>query len=619
MAFSTRARRLIVAALILWGAAGGAYVALHAAFGYRPSFAHVRWAADVDEAARLRLERTYALTAPRQQDTRTWSYWLTDVSRRNIRALVEDAAVEDTHYLHRTQYRPWRTAPRGAYPGASLTWIARALELLIALLVGLGAAAIGLAVLAVIRLPAVAQAAFDRVTALFVEPRRAIPPATRATVGWLERRIPQASARAVGIFRIAFGLCLLPYFVWKSVGPEWLERAAAESSLQAYFTQVYEAAPAVTAWITPWIVVWCVLFILGLWSRTSYAMLTAGVMAWAFVYTARVGSHQVQVPIVAMLCMLWSRWGDALSVDAWLRRRRPAADSRAQSRVYGYTMWVPGVVIGLAFAAAAFAKIRESGIAWITNGSVKYHFLSDGNRAPVDWGLRLAQNDLLAILMSFTGVALEASVIVLVCCSAYRYRLAGGLGVIALVMSFWLFQGLFWPFWTMLALSFLPWHRVGAGSAAARSGTTVAAAPLLRWAQALTPVLLVGVQVVASANRIEYAPFVSAWDMYSTTYASTAEYEQKAAMQYVITASLHDGTAAECSVVDDQARAIAALWGRSLPSDLQAVIDACFSDTRRIRQIAIVGRRSTFDWDRWRVAEQVSVPITEPIEIELLR
>ena len=615
MAFSSRARRLIVAAVVLWTAAGATYVALHAAFGYRPSYAHVRWAPRVDEATRLHLEQTYALTAPRQQDARTWSYWVTDVSRRNIRALVQDAAVEDTHYLHRTQYRPWRTAPRGPYPEAGLTWIARPLELLIATLVALGAAALGLAALALIRLPVAARPALERVTALFVEPRKAVTPATQAVVGWLERRIPLASARAVGIFRIAFGLCLLPYFVWKWVGPEWLERAAAESNLQAYFIQAYDAAPGVTGWITPWIIVWCVLFVLGVWSRTAYAMLTAGVMAWAFVYTARVGSHQVQVPLVAMLCMLWSRWGDALSVDAWLGRRRAGADSR----VYGYTMWIPGVVIGLAFGAAAFSKIRESGIAWITNGSVKYHFLSDGDRAPVDWGLRLAQNDLLAILMSLTGVALEASVIVLVCCRAYRYRLAGGLGVIALVISFWLFQGLFWPFWTMLALSFLPWHRVGARSAAARTGTTAPAAPFLRWAQVLTPVLLLGGQVIASANRIEYAPFVSAWDMYSTTYASTAEYEQKAAMKYVITASLRDGTSAECGVVDDQAKALTALWGRSLPSDLKAVIDACFTDTPPMREIAIVGRRSRFDWDRWRVEEHFSVPITEPIAIERLR
>lgn len=614
MVFSIR--RLVVAAVLLWAAAAATYVALHAAFGYRPSYAHVRWAPRVDDSTRLRLEQTYSLAAPRQQDARTWSYWVTDVSRRNIRGLVEDAAVEDTHYLHRTQYRPWRTAPRGAYPAARLAWIARLLELLIATLVALGAGALGLAALALVHLPAAAHPAFERVTRLFVDPRRAVPPETRALVGWLERRIPRASARAVGIFRIAFGLCLLPYFVWKWVGPEWLEQAAAESNLQAYFIQVYDAAPGVTGWITPWIVFWCVLFVLGVWSRTAYAMLTAGVMAWAFVYTARVGSHQVQVPLVAMLCMLWSRWGDALSVDAWWPRRRRAG---ADSRVYGYTMWIPGVVIGLAFAAAAFSKMRESGIAWITNGSVKYHFLSDGHRAPVDWGLRLAQNDLLAVLMSFIGVALEASVIVLVCCSAYRYRLAGGLVVIALVLSFWLFQGLFWPFWTMLALSFLPWHRLEAGSAAVRSGTTAGAAPLLRWAQVLTPVLLLGVQVVASANRVEYAPFVSAWDMYSTTYASTAEYEEKAAMQYVITASLHDGTSTECSVVDDQARAIAARWGTPLPASLRGVIDECFEDAPPIRLVAIEGRRMQYDWDRLRVAESVTIPITQPIAIELLR
>jgi hypothetical protein len=581
---------------------------------------NVRWAAGVDEAARQRFERVHSLTTPRLQEGRTWSYDLTDVSRDNIRALVANPAAEDTHYLHRTAFRPWRTASRGEYPGAGPQWIARVMELLAWTTLALGAAALGLAALTIAGVPAPLRPAVDGVAALVVAPGREVPAAARALLHWLERRIPMASAQAVGIFRIAFGVCLLPYFLWKWVGPEWVERAAPESNLQGYFTGLYEMAPEVTSWIGPWIVVWCLLFIAGAAARTSYAMLTLGVMAWGFVYTARVGSHQVQVPLVAMLCLLWSRWGDALSVDAWLRRRRnPAADDRRvlQSRIYGYTMWIPGFVIGLAFAAAAFAKLRESGIAWITNGSVKYHFLT--SRAPVDWGLRLAQNDLLAIVMSFAGVALEASVIVLVCCSEYRYRLAAGAAVTALVMSFWLFQGLFWPFWAIMALSFLPWHRIGRGAAFAPGDAMAAAAPSLRRAQAFTLILLAGVQMVASANRIEYAPLISTWDMYSTTYASTAEYEEKAGMKYVIVASFDDGTSSECSVVNDAAKEIAAGWGTSLPANLRGIIDACFEDAPPVRLLAIEGRRVRYDWDRLRVAESVSVPITEPIAIERLR
>jgi hypothetical protein len=41
-------------------------------------------------------------------------------------------------------------------------------------------------------------------------------------------------------------------------------------------------------------------------------------------------------------------------------------------------------VLGVTFAAAAFAKLRLGGIGWITNGTVTYHFLTDSFDAPVE-------------------------------------------------------------------------------------------------------------------------------------------------------------------------------------------------------------------------------------------
>ena len=95
-------------------------------------------------------------------------------------------------------------------------------------------------------------------------------------------------------------------------------------------------------------------------------------------------------------------------------------------RIYGYTMWMPGLVFATSFAAAAAAKLRESGVAWITNGTVNYHFLTDAHQAPVDWGLRLAQHESVAVFMSFAAIALEATLIVGVFSKRYRYRAAAG-------------------------------------------------------------------------------------------------------------------------------------------------------------------------------------------------
>jgi hypothetical protein len=102
------AARLVVAALAWSAVAAAGYGVRLLAFGPRPVFVHVRWAPDVDEASRRRLEERFSLTEPRPSDARTWGYTLVDVSRDNVRALVGDAAAEDTHYIHRTAYRPWR-------------------------------------------------------------------------------------------------------------------------------------------------------------------------------------------------------------------------------------------------------------------------------------------------------------------------------------------------------------------------------------------------------------------------------------------------------------------------------------------------------------------------------
>jgi hypothetical protein len=343
-----------------------------------------------------------------------------------------------------------------------------------------------------------------------------------------------ASAEALAIFRVMFGAACVAYFVTHPVDAEWLSGAYAESGLQRIALDAFRATPAAVALIQPWIVFWGVAFIAGAMARLSFVMLTLGAFAWGLIFTVQIGSHSVEVPLVTMLCLLWSRWGDAWSLDAWWRnRRRPVAIggiSNPRSRAYGYSMWIPGLVLGTSLAAAAYSKMRESGLAWILNGSVKYHFLSDAHQAPVDWGLRLAQNDLVAILLSFAGVATEALIIVGVCCTMYRYRLAAGTATAALMLAFWLFQGLFWPFWAIMMLTFLPWHRIRAprphpAAAAPPASNPVAPRyPYLRWAQLVCGVIVVGQQVVVSAYRAEYAPLASAWNMYSTTYASTAEY-----------------------------------------------------------------------------------------------
>ena len=116
---SPRARsatyRLGMTGLLLCAMATATYATLRLTFGNRPAYIHVRWSPSVDDAARQRMEQQYGLVLPELEEGRTFSYSLTNTNRENVRQLVLDPAVEDTHYLHRTAFRVGYFAPRLPY------------------------------------------------------------------------------------------------------------------------------------------------------------------------------------------------------------------------------------------------------------------------------------------------------------------------------------------------------------------------------------------------------------------------------------------------------------------------------------------------------------------------
>ena len=140
---SPTVRRLVVTSLLLWAIAAVTYGTLRLTFGPRPVYIHVRWAPTVDDTTRQRLEQRHSLSEREFEEGSTWGYTLLDLSRDNIRALVSDTAVEDTHYIHRTAFRPWRFAPRRPYPTAH-AWIPIGLELFGAAFLFAGTVGIGL-------------------------------------------------------------------------------------------------------------------------------------------------------------------------------------------------------------------------------------------------------------------------------------------------------------------------------------------------------------------------------------------------------------------------------------------------------------------------------------------
>ena len=134
--------RLALTGLVCWAVAGTAYSVLRLTFGDRPVSVDVRWAATVDDAARVRLEQRYRLARPEPNGDRTFSYALTDRSRENVSNLVRDPAIEDTHQIDRPAFRVESSAPSLRYAG-----IPAGLEYLSVLGFLGGLATIGLAVI----------------------------------------------------------------------------------------------------------------------------------------------------------------------------------------------------------------------------------------------------------------------------------------------------------------------------------------------------------------------------------------------------------------------------------------------------------------------------------------
>src|SRR4030095_7565425 len=254
---------LLVGAAFTVGAVA-TYAVLRAAFGDRPAHINVRWSPATTPDVQHRLEQQYHLTYGQRADGRTFSYDLTDLSRDNIRAMVLDPNVEDTHYIHRTAYRIWRFAPRSKYHDRGEKWG----PLLEATIVALGLiAAIAFVLAGGERVLSPRLAARIPLRNLFIRPGDAVASLLRSIAG----RIPAGSAEQVAVLRVVFGFALLALFLEQRVGPaSVLQSTNALTPLHQWLLAPFVRAPLLTQWVLPWVLLASVLFIARAASRLSY-------------------------------------------------------------------------------------------------------------------------------------------------------------------------------------------------------------------------------------------------------------------------------------------------------------------------------------------------------------
>lgn len=336
------------------------------------------------------------------------------------------------------------------------------------------------------------------------------------TTRWLRLfGVPRITAYSLGVFRavLGFGLLLI-LLVADPIVAVPLDLQQAYSPL-ADMGWVHGLAASETGTRTLQVIgcVSALLFALGIWARPSFVVLVTVLLTHATMLLLRRGVHDWDLPIVTLLALLVVPWGDAPPIF----RLRP--HSGETSRAYGFAVWLPGLTIGLAYAAAAYAKMQTSGFEWITSGAVRYHFVDDGQNAPVELGLWIATQPGLAVVLSALTVLIEVIFIVVIFMSGWRARAAFGLVGAVLMGGFYLFQGVHWWPWLILYAAFLPWSRVSPTRA-------IDGRRDLTWVHGCVVVALVVTQIWASIRAIEIEPLLSNYPMYSITYQSPEHFER---------------------------------------------------------------------------------------------
>lgn len=279
----------------------------------------------------------------------------------------------------------------------------------------------------------------------------------------LERGVPRLAPQAAGMFRATYCVLMMLAIRMQLEPPDSNPPIDAHRELSFYLE--FEFVHTLIANAT---------FMWGCWYAAQVAFLLAAIgalsrfaLAAAFGSTlllvanrlALGGDHTWGLPLFILMGLLLVSWGRGLSVDNVVRRAIGRADEPVEPTwEQGFAVWLPGLMLGVAFAAAAVTKLHKSGLDWITSGSVRYHLMEDAHNAIFPIGYWLAGHPILAALLAFSVIAIEGGLILHVLFRNAWLRLLFGLAGFSMMAGFYLFMGVLWHAWWILFLCFLPWQ-----------------------------------------------------------------------------------------------------------------------------------------------------------------
>lgn len=278
-------------------------------------------------------------------------------------------------------------------------------------------------------------------------------------------------AAQLGACRIAACAILLYCFAWRDFAPWgrvpdvfWMPIASfrdlglprAGSGTLALLQLVWKLSLATTA--------------LGLLTRVS--AVTAAVLGFYLVglpHNFGKTDHADTVVPLVLGVLAASRCGDALSVDAWLRRRRGAA-APAPDGAYTWPIRAVWMLTGLVFGAAGISKIRYGGVDRFASDSMRYILLKHHYGGFRPWwpalGLSLAEHPWLYWPLAAGAVLVETLSPLVTVSRVARATLVPAL--FAMLFGFHFTFGFSpRPFYALFVF-FVPWTRIGARGAGRR-------------------------------------------------------------------------------------------------------------------------------------------------------
>jgi hypothetical protein len=202
------------------------------------------------------------------------------------------------------------------------------------------------------------------------------------------------------------------------------------------------------------------LSLIGFLTNLSLAVFAAScVYLQAFEYSFGDFHHPEAVMMVALGVLAISPSGRALSVDAWLRRRRRGEDENGlleqTSTFAGWPLKLLQWFFVLMYASAVCSKLTESGFDWANGYTLQYYLARDALRWDVPLGYWLSQQHLLVLLGQWGVLLFQATFALAVIFPKLRwiYVPAG------LCMHIGIFLTLEAPFfqWIALYAVFIPW------------------------------------------------------------------------------------------------------------------------------------------------------------------